>query len=454
MEQEIDLRPFLRSILARWWLVLLTAALATLIGILPALLTSPRAVGRAEILILSTVSQVNLDPRFTTRDATLLTSATFQRQALISLATSSALEQHVANELLAQGRINALPVPGELLEQIRVSNQGDLIVIIADNDNTVDAVTLAETWARAYERMVAEVYTNASLGNALIATQISEAEERYTTAQAAYESFIGRGELVQVEQQVKQMQELLDGARTAGTKLYNQYLLRAQELDLILSDAQALREQVTAGTSDTLADGVALLTLRARAAGGELLPVQLSFADAASVARSNSAALADLEVLISAVETQRDALIAAAEGLAGRITADDDAVRGLGDAERARYEAELAALLQRKEQLLGERASLVQSRDVAFASLELLRRKADEQQIAETTPQIAVRFVGATLQPAPSVLMRAAPGALLGLVLGVILGLVLALLADRANLRRGRPVSQVSSSEQSVPTRS
>jgi capsular polysaccharide biosynthesis protein len=337
MEQEIDLRPFLRSILARWWLVLLTAALATLIGILPALLTSLRAVRRADILILSTVSQVNLDPRFTTRDATLLTNATFQRQALISLATSSALEQRVADELLAQGRITALPEPGALRDRISVSSQGDLLVLTASNGNAIDAVALAETWARAYERMVTEVYMRDSLGNALIATQISEAEERYTTAQAAYEGFIGRGELVQVEQQVKQMRELLDGARTAGTKLYNQYLLRAQELDLILSDAQALREQVTAGTSDTLADGVALLTLRARAAGGELLPVQLSFADAASVARSNSAALADLEVLISAVETQRDALIAAAEGLAGRITADDDAVRGLGDAERARY---------------------------------------------------------------------------------------------------------------------
>jgi capsular polysaccharide biosynthesis protein len=450
INEEFDLRPILRIIFAWWWVILLVAVGAALFGVVLRLITPASA--RADVLITATISELRLDPRFTTRDATLLTNANFQRQALISLASSPALEQNVANELLAQGRINALPAPGELLAQIRVSNQGDLIVIIADNDNTVDAVTLAETWARAYERLVAEVYTRNSVGDALLTAQIAEAEQRYAAAQVAYERFLGQGALVQVEQQIKRVQELLDGARTAGTKLYNQYLLRAQELDLILSDAQALREQVTAGSGGGLAGGVALLTLRARAAGAELLPVQLSFADAESVARSNSAALADLEVLISAVETQRDALIAAAEGLAGTIAAEESGIRGLGDVERARYEAELAALLQRQEQLLGERASLVQSRDVAFASLEVLKRKADEQQIAQTTPQVSVRFVSATLQPLS--LLWIAVNAILGGMLGLVAGIGLVLILDRLRPRVRQTAALASGSEQSVPPHS
>ncbi len=454
MEQEIDLRPFLRSILARWWAVLLVAAGAALSGIIIALLAPSAPIARADVLIISTTSQLNLDPRFTTRDATLLTNVNFQRQALISLATSSSVEQAVAQELIAQGRFSAAPEPGELLNRVRVSSQGDLIVISAEGSNATDAVVLAETWARAYERLVAEVYTRDVAGDALLATQITEAEQRYAAAQAEYEALIGQGALVQTEQQIKRVQELLDSSRLAGTALYNTYLLRAQELDLILSDAQALREQVTAGSSDSLSDGIALLTLRARAAGGEMLPVQLSFADAESVARSSTAALDDLEGLITVLQAQRDLLITEAETLGGTLSTASGATRGLGATEGARYETELAALLQRQEQLLGERARLTQSRDIAFTSLEVLKRKADEQQIAQTTPQIAVRFVDATIQAPASNLLRIATSAILGSVAGLVVGVALALLLDRLRPRVRQPAAPVPGSEQSIPTRS
>jgi hypothetical protein len=454
VNEEIDLRPFIRSILARWWMVVLLAGGAALVGVLIALSTPQVAVGRSDVLIISTTSQLNLDPRFTTRDATLLTNANFQRQALISLASSSAVEQSVAAELVAQGHLAVAPAPGALVSRIRVTNQGDLIIISASDSDAGDALILAEAWARAYERLVAEVYTRDTTGDALLAAQITEAEQRYRAAQISFESFIGQGELVQVEQQVKRLQELLDATRLAGTTLHTEYLLRAQELDLIISDAQALREQVTNGAGDSLADGVALLTLRARAAGGESLPIQLSFADAESMAQSSTAALDDLEVLISVVETQRDALIADAEALAETLTSGTGPARGLGEAERARYETELAALQQRQEQLLGERAQLTQSRDIAFTSLEVLKRKADEQQIAQATPQIAVRFVNATIQPPASNFLSATINAVLGGAFGLVAGIVLVLILDRLRPRVRQPITPAPSSEQSIPTRS
>jgi capsular polysaccharide biosynthesis protein len=453
MEQEIDLRPFFRSILSRWWLVLLVALGAALIGVVLALMAPRVPTARADVLIISTTSQVNLDPRFTTRDATLLTNVTFQRQALISLATSSAVEQATAQELVAQGHLATAPAPGTLASTIRVASQGDLVVITAETNEAVDAVTLAETWARAYEQVVAEVYTRDIAGDALLTAQVAEAERRYQAAQAAYETFVGQSELVQVEQQVKRVQELLDAARLSGITLHTEYLLRAQELDLILSDAQALRQQV-GGNSDSLADGVALLTLRARAAGGELLPVQLSFADAASVARSSTATLDDLEILITVIAAQRDALLADAADVAASLTDTTGPIRGLGDAPRTGYEAQLATLLERQEALLGERAGLAQSRDVAFSSLEVLRRKADEQQIAQTTPQTTVRFVGATIQPPPSPFLNIGIYAILGGAVGVLSGIALALILDRIRPRARPTATPVPGSEQSVPTRS
>lgn len=453
MEQEIDLRPLLRSLIVRWWLILGVAALIALTGVAIAFMAPRAASARADVLIISTTPQLNLDPRFTTRDATLLTNVTFQRQALISLATSAAVEQRVGEELVAQGRLNAAPAPGALLDDIRVASQGDLIVITAESADPAEAVRLAETWARAYESLVAEVYTRDAAGDALLTTQISAAEERYQAAQTAYETFIGGGELVQVEQQVKRLQELLDAARLAGTTLHTEYLLRAQELDLIISDAQALREQVGAGAGDSLADGLAVLTLRARAAGGDLLPVQLNITDA-GVAQSSAATLDDIEVLISVVEEQRTALLAQAADLAAGLADPTGPIRGLGDAARTAYEADLAALQQRQEALIGERTRLAQSRDIALSSLEVLQRKADEQQIAQTTPQVAVRFVSATSQPPQSNLLSAAINAIIGGALGMLAGIALALLLDRLRPRTRATPSPVAGSEQSIPTRS
>lgn len=454
MNEEIDLRPFLRSIVARWFIVLFLIISLALIGVAAAMLTPPRPVGRADVLIVSTSSQVNLDPRFVTRDATLLTNVNFQRQALISLASSTALEQVVADTLIAQGRLAEQPEPGELLNRIRVTNQGDLLAISASGGEIIGAVELAETWARTYERLVAETYTRDGASDALLAEQLVAAEVRYAEAQAAVEAFVGRGELVQLEQQIRRTQELLDGSRTAGTALYNQYLSRAQELDFILVDAQSLREQITNGNTGSIADGLNILTLRARSAGGSYLPVQLSFADGASIARSREGALSDLDILIDVVTDKRDLLLREAELLAASLAEPNGINRGLGAAERANYEAQLTALLQRQEQLLSERSRLTQTRDIAITSLDVLKRKIDEQQIAQASPQISVRVVGAVLQPPASNLLRIVTNAAAGAVAGLIIGVILAILLDRLRPRIAQPTTTIASTEQSLPTRS
>ena len=421
MEEEIDLRPYLIALLRRWPLII---GLAAGVGLILAALSflSPRPIAAtASVLIVPATSQIALDPRFPTRDATLLTNATFQRQALIGLATSSTLERRVAEQLPG-----ANPAPGALLGQISVSSEGDLMQIVASGATEADALALAETWASTYERLVAEVYSRDDAGLALIDQQLGEAQARYGEAQLQLEQFLSRSGAVQVEQQILSIEGLLNGSSEAGTALYTQYLTRIQELDLILSDARTMRAQVAEGQADGLANRLAVLTLRSRVAGGEL-PVQLQIADAAALALDGEDALAELDGLIVVLEEQRDRLGREASGLADAIAEGDTGTGGLSAAARQRYEEDLTALRSQLAQVQGEQKALEQSRDIALSSLEILQRKRDEQQIAQTTPLINVRYISATVNAAGSLLTRAVLQAAVGLLLGALAGMALAL---------------------------
>lgn len=430
MEQEIDLWPYLRALLKRWQLILGLIVACALVASGTALLTPPRTQATASVLIVPATSQVAFDAHFATRDATLLTNATYQRQALLGLASSTTLERRVAEQMGLQAQIES----GELVGRVDVSTTGDLIQIEASGENDEEALALAEAWGRSYERLVAESYSRDAAGLAMIEEQISAASGRYGEAQRALEQFLGRSDIVQVEQQIKSLEGLLNGSAAAGTALYTQYLSRTQELDLLLSDARALRAQVAEGEADGLGSRLATLALRSRVAGKDV-PVQLQIADADSFALSADEALADLDSLIIVVEDQRERIAGEAARLASAIAAGDGGLAGLDAATRQAYVEELATLRGRLAQLKGEEQALTQSRDIALDSLEILQRKRDEQQIAETTPLVSVRYLSTTIAPPSSALiqiaLRGAVGALLGALLGSVVALWLEVLRPR-----------------------
>jgi capsular polysaccharide biosynthesis protein len=424
MEDEIDLRPYLLALLRRWQIIvglalLLAVAAAVFVGLQPRV---PQA--SADVLIASVSQQVNLDPRLANRDATLLTNVVYQRQALLGLATSNTLEARVANQL---GMTSF--EPGALLGRVAVSNDGDLIQITARGTSGAEAAKLAEAWGRSYEQLVAEVYSRDTAQSALIADQLKAARQRYGEAQSALEQFVGDPKQVAVEQQIQQMESLVGESRTSQQQLYSQYLTRTQDLDLILQDARSLRAQVGQGEAPDLSNSLALLALRTRVAGGGALPVLLSSGESAGVARSGTATIADLDRLIATLASERERLMRAAADLARSIAAGTALPVGVGADEIARYEARLAELRKIYEAQQSQQRLLTQSRDIAYTSLDVLQRKSDEQQIAQSTPQVSVRFVSSSITPAPSraiqVVLYAAAGLILGLMAGVVVALIL-----------------------------
>lgn len=421
MEEEVDLRPYLVALVRRWQLIVgLAVVVAIIAGVVALILPRPDTAA-ANILIVPATSQVALDDRFVTSEARLLTNQTLQRQALLGLAESSTLEQRVAEQIGGEDSAS-----GALLSQISVSSEGDLIKVVASGEDERGALALAEAWARAYERLVAEVYSRDAAGLALIDEQLAAAQARYSEAQARLEQFLNGSQAVEVEQQILSIEGLLNGSSQAGTALYTQYLSRIRELDLILSDARTMRAQVAEGQADGLANRLAVLTLRSRVAGGGL-PVQLQLADAEALALDAEGALAELDGLIVVLEEQRDRLGREASSLADAIAEGDTSAGGLSAAARQRHEEELSGLRARLAQIQGQQGALEQGRDIALSSLEILQRKRDEQQIAETTPLISVRYISASLSPAGSLIIQSGLLAAVGLILGALAGMALAL---------------------------
>ncbi len=430
MEQEINLRPYFEALVRRWRLIVLCMAVLGLLAVIVTLLLPPTYKANADVLLVSTRLQLQFDSRFITDDASQLANPVNRRDTLVALASSGTLEEQVNANLpdALRGQTFGL---GDLVERVEVQPIGDLLRISVGDSDVNAARSLALAWAQNYVQLVNQIYVKDASSTDEITRQLADAQKRYDAKQKELETFIGSSQIVQLEQKVKMLEALLDGSREANQALYTQYLSRTHELELILNDAQTLRDQVATTGSANLSDSLAALALRARVAGGEQLPVDLRFDNPGALLEGQGATLADLDSLIRVVQERRTNLLAVAEQFAQAMATGQDAA-GLTGQTRTQYERELTALNQQLEQQQSQRKFLEQQRNVALESLMILQRKLDEQQVATGTPLTEVRLVGTTIEPPRSIAARLilALGAALaaGLVLGVLLVLALEIL--------------------------
>jgi len=451
MQEEIDLRPYIIALIRQWRMIAIVVAVAVVGAVLVAVLNSPSYTASADVLVLPSRSQLTFDQRFVTNNAVLGTDAASRRQALIALATSSALEEKVYPKL-GPDLAGQPYVPGALARRIRVTSDGDLLHIETTAATAQSAQALADTWGQVYVSAVNNLYNRDADMLHELETQSTEAQQRYDQAQHELETYVGTSSIVQVGQQISMTVELLDASREGAQQLYTQYLTQARDLEAVLRDAETLRQQVAAGQTQGLANGLAGLALRARAVGGGQLPVDLRFDNPGALAQESGLTVADLDTLISVLQQRRTALLEQsrqlAQALDGTSGADNGSLPlGLHDA----YVKRLSALNQQFEQQTAQVKLLRQRRDLALDSLSILQSKLDEQRVAFGTPEIQVRFLGAAVEPPRSVATRAvlygSAAAFVGLFFGIVVVAIRAFLKPRLSSKRSqargeRPLDQ------------
>lgn len=237
MDDEIDLRKYLDILIKRWReiivitiavVVLAAAAVLTLRFVLP-----PMYEADANVAIVRTQTQVNLDERFTTSSGEVTNAdANSRRSALLGLVFNGAIAERVIAELGDQ-LDKQEQEPATLLRRIDATlsspgnraTQSDLIAITARADSPEKAAAIANAWARHYVQEVNRIY--GQVPDEMIASvqsELDQARKNYEAAQRDLEHFLATSPVNSLRRQAQETQEAISALQRANTDALSSYV--------------------------------------------------------------------------------------------------------------------------------------------------------------------------------------------------------------------------------------
>lgn len=418
LEDEIDLRQYVDVLMRRWKFVVGISALMVIVAaVLSFFVLPPVYDATAGVVVLRSRAEISFDPKFKTESQAGQDPAA-RRAALTGLVKSSALAAEVITALGDSLSVEERRV-STLLDQIKVSSQGDLIEITASAGTPQKAAAIANAWAEAYISQVNDLYSGVAQSPIQIKAQATAAWQTYQQTQQALEQFLGESRVAELEQQVKSKQ----------ATLADNYVT-LNRLDRIIGDARALRDRLRQGTGTSNSNALSLLLLRMNAFGvssnlpssgpSELLQpqqpqLQIAIGSAADAGDNINQQAQEVEAILSNLENRRKEIQAR-----------------LGTPE---LQQELAKLQQALERERARERELRNDRDLAWDTYNTLSRKEAEVNVASQVTDNEVRLAMRASEPerpsAPKKGQNVAVAGLLGLVIGVFGAFVLDYAANR-----------------------
>lgn len=460
---EIDLRPYIMTLLQRWWLVALLGLIAGGLALAYSL-TRPRTYqSTATILVNRSRATLSLAEQFPT--VTEPIDFDSRIDAILSIAHSDFIAR---NTLLTVGDIiapDARNLEG-LRDRVEVSSNGEAIRIAATGDNPELAAEIANTWAVEVVRAVNLAYSgNQPLDD--LQSQLADASITYRTAQGDLEIFLAENPVVSLEAQLEEAEGLLGQLGDDSARRIAYYSQRARAMEQVAVQAQALIDQMEAGGASLagdLGDALAVLTYRALALGAvpgqqqdtprpeparelsaenveegtedvlSLLLVdvlveqgqrtgarpfdlQLNLADPESIRDVSGNYVEDLTMIRTLAEEEREAAEAMVVELTGEVVAGDDSPE-LQDLV-ARVQALRAGLERENARLL----ELTSERDLAWEAYQALERKRVEIE-NESRASVVVSVASPAVPPQEPASRGTAVNTLIAGVLGGLVGVV------------------------------
>jgi succinoglycan biosynthesis transport protein ExoP len=404
MEEEIDLREYINVIVKRWkWILGITLAAVVTAAIVSFLLLAPVYEAKAGVVIVKSKSEVTFEPKYRTLTEEELgqvgIDVNARREALEALVKSSPVAVEVIAKLGSTLEPEERDV-NELLEMVETEADGDLIGIKVRGEDPQKIVAIANAWGEDYEKYVNGLYGGRPQSPGDIQTQVAEAESSYQEAEEALAEFTGDNQIDTLTREIGAKQNTL-----------TDYYTTKQQLDRLIADANALRDQSRQETASSPAgtgNGLSLMLLRASAftllSPGLPVQLQLSFDETADMEGSVEEQVQNLDALLAILEARRGEV----QSLIGEKTLQQE-------------------ILQLEEQLERERArkqELTSARDLAWETYNTLARKEAEVGVASQVPDTEVRFAVPAVEPkepvAPRKMLNIAIAGVLGLMVGVL----------------------------------
>lgn len=433
MENEPDLRQYIGALIKHRWLIVATAVLAALAALAVSWINSPPPSeplyqAKAGVLIARIRTSVTFDARFRTvetlpgynyleQDAYRTALASLVKNGYVATQVSERMENELGltdwspAQLLALVSSQAVQVGDEELStSVNRSVASDLIEIRVRFTDPDQATWIANAWAEAYVEHVNALYHVEAETLSAVQNQLDTAYQTYEQAEQALLDFTANNHVSDLERRIADTRALIDtlhiNRQTADLVALNDERLKLQryyetgrELELLLENARALRDQIQqGGTSSATANELALMLLKAEAfAGSETLPVNLQLQVNLSESETPEIAdqIAEVDALIqalekrlaenkAAIEEQTDLLASGEYCTSDSSSGFDESIESLQEEER-----QLQALLAQER---AQEKELTRTRDLAWNTYSTLEIKAAELRIAAEITDVEVRF--------------------------------------------------------------
>lgn len=392
MEEEIDLRPYIRALIQYWWLIAGSALLGAILAFFFTANRPPVYQASALVTVLEPTDVLQFDARVvnsTTRNALL--------KVLPELAKSDQVIRILAERLDEAG----IPAEGQLPQKLIAEAGRDpiLLNLRATHPDPQTAAEIVNTWAEVFVALGNEIYTNQGESRLkFYEDQFASASERLDAANEALAEFQGQNPLPMITNEL-----------TALTLTHAAIISHTAALQILRDDIQAARVQqaVLSGNPLNQTDQFTALALQARALNlQETLPFVFQSTTEAVAENNRDDQLGFLDSLEAMVNEMENASIERLAGMAPQIL----------------------AMQKNFEQLNAQSSRLIVDRDLALETYSTLTRKLDEERIAvqDTSSgfKVASRATAPNSKEGLSPIFAAVVGALVGILLSSLIVIV------------------------------
>jgi succinoglycan biosynthesis transport protein ExoP len=403
MEEEIDLREYINVIVRRWkWILGITLVAVAAAAIVSFFLFAPVYEAKAGVVIVKSRSEIAFEPKYRTLTeeelGSLATDINARRKALEALVKSSSMAAEVIDKLGSTLDPEEREVEA-LLEMLETEANGDLISIKVKGEDPRKITAIANAWGEVYEEYVNGLYGGRPQSSEDIQAQVAEAESSYKEAEEALARFMGDNQIDTLTREIGAKQNTLAD-----------YYSTKRQLDRLIADARALRDQSRQETSSSptgTGNDLSLMLLQASAftlLSPELsVQLQLAFDEMAALKTSAEEQVQVLDALLSILEVRREEVqLLISEGT---------------------LQQEILQLQEQLEREQARKQELTSARDLAWETYDTLARKEAEVGVASQVTDTEVRFAVPAVEPkkpvGPKRKLNIAIAGVLGLMVGV-----------------------------------
>jgi capsular polysaccharide biosynthesis protein len=432
-EDEIDLRPYILSLLRNWWQVALLAILVAAAAFGFSRMQPLQYESTASILLTRTRAELTLAQQFPTITEPIDTRS--RMDALIAIINSDglALATHMElNSQLPQGSRDIQV----LKDQVSVSSNGDVITITAKSDDPQLAADIANTWARQAVAAINQAYSSEQPLSE-IQSQLVTAQDQYEISQENLASFIQDNRIALLTQRLDETQRLFSqlGEERAGQISF--LAQRKQAMRELEIRAEALNEQLQSDSQSSaaeLGDALAVMKLRANAllvtfppTTGEFPVLQtdpdrgmtfnIQIDEFSSFLETPQDYISDLETIIRIAQSEQVRIQAEIDLLSQQV------LEGSGFETLESIDAHMRELETQLEREIARQLELTSKRDLAWQAYQAISQKETE---IRNAPQSVnqVNLVSQAITPQNPISRGTARNTLIGGLLGMFLGML------------------------------